>query len=200
MSSQPKAKLVKDGAGFAIVAPNGQRFSGFANQKAATDWIAKPENYKMIMGNASSNNWIGGTPEAEPAATANAEPKSKVRVFGKRSAPTSPVDPAAAPIKRDLNLKPLSSLNKVKQGMSSPKVKAIGKGVAAAAALGTAGAYLRNKFRDQDLSDYPPEDQEYIKKMLPVIKDYYNNVDKFQTELDRDQQLQVVDYVNTVST
>lgn len=198
LSSQPKAKLVKDGVGFAIVAPNGQRFGGFANQKAATDWIAKPENYKMIMGSASSNNWIGGTPEAEPAATANAEPKSKVRVFGKRSAPTPPVDPAAAPIKRDLNLKPLSSLNKVKQGMSSPKVKAIGKGVAAAAALGTAGAYLRNKFRDQDLSDYSPEDQEYIKKMLPVIKDYYNNVDKFQSELDRNQQLQVVDYVNTL--
>ena len=54
-ASRPKAKLVKDRAGFAIVAPNGQQFGGFANQKAATDWIAKPENYKMIMGNASSN-------------------------------------------------------------------------------------------------------------------------------------------------
>jgi hypothetical protein len=34
--------------------------------------------------------------------------------------------------------------------------------------------------------------------MLPVIKDYYNNVDKFQSELDRNQQLQVIDYVNTL--
>ena len=198
LSSQPKAKLVKDGVGFAIVAPNGQRFGGFANQKAATDWIAKPENYKMIMGSASSNNWIGGTPEAEPAATANAEPKSKVRVFGKRSAPTSPVDPAAAPIKRDLNLKPLSGFDKFKQTGSFPRAKAMGKGAAVLAALGTAGNYAYNKFRDQDLSDYSPEDQEYIKKMLPVIKDYYNNVDKFQTELDRNQQLQVIDYVNTL--
>lgn len=193
-TSQPKAKLVRDGAGFAIVAPNGQRFSGFANQKQATDWISKPENYKMITGNASSTNWIGGTPEAEPAADA----KSKVRVFGKRSAPTPPVDPAVSPIKRDLNLKPLSSLNKVKQGMVSPKVKAVGKGAAVLGALGAAGNYAYNKFRAQDLSDYSPEDQEYIKKMLPMIKDYYNDVDKLRSELDRDQQLQVIDYVNTL--
>ena len=192
-ASQPRAKLVKDGAGFAIVAPNGQRFSGFANQKAATDWIAKPENYKMIMGSASSNNWIGGTPEAEPAATANAEPKSKVRVFGKRSAPTSPVDPAAAPIKRDLNLKPLSSLNKVKQGMSSPKVKAIG---AAAAALGTAGAYLRNKFRDQDLSDYSPEDQKYIDSIMPALTHYYNNPDDITAQLNPTERTDLINLIN----
>jgi hypothetical protein len=34
--------------------------------------------------------------------------------------------------------------------------------------------------------------------MLPMLKDYYNDVDKFQSELDRDQQLQVVDYINTL--
>jgi hypothetical protein len=168
-ASQPKAKLVRDGAGFAIVAPNGQQFGGFANQKAATDWIAKPENYKMVYGNAPTN-WIGGTPGSEPD----------------------------APVKRDLNLKPLSSFNKFKQAGSFPKAKAMGKGAAYLAAMGAAGNYVYNTFRDQDLSDYPPEDQEYIKQQLPKIKDWYNNVDKFKTDLDRDQQLQVIDYVNTL--
>jgi hypothetical protein len=195
-ASQPKIKIVKDGAGVAIVAPNGQRFPNFANSKEAMAWMEKdPANYKMVMGNAPTN-WIGGTPDAEP--TDSAEPKSKVRVFGKRSEPTPPVDPAVSPIKRDLNLKPLSSLNKVRQGMASPK---FGKGatvVGALGALGAAGSYAYNKFRTQDLSDYPPEDQAYIKEMLPVIKGYYNNVDKFQSELDRNQQLQVIDYVNTL--
>jgi hypothetical protein len=128
----------------------------------------------------------------------SAEPKSKVRVFGKRSEPTTPVDSAVSPIKRDLNLKPLSSLNKVRQGMVSPKVKAMGKGAAVLGAVGAAGSYAYNKFRTPDLGDYAPEDQAYIKEMLPVIKGYYNNVDKFKTDLDRDQQLQVVDYVNTL--
>ena len=31
-----------------------------------------------------------------------------------------------------------------------------------------------------------------------MIKDYYNDVDKLRSELDRDQQLQVIDYVNTL--
>jgi hypothetical protein len=82
--------------------------------------------------------------------------------------------------------------------MVSPKVKAVGKGAAVLGALGAAGNYAYNKFRAQDLSDYSPEDQEYIKKMLPMIKDYYNDVDKLRSELDRDQQLQVIDYVNTL--
>ena len=168
-AAQPKAKLVRDGKGFAIVAPNGQRFPGFANQKAATDWIAKPENYKMVMGNAPTN-WIGGTPGSEPD----------------------------APVKRDLNLKPLSGVDKFKQAGSFAKAKKAGKWGSILAVGGVGANMAYNALRSQDLGDYPPEDQEYIKKMLPMIKDYYNNVDKFQTELDRDQQLQVVDYVNTL--
>jgi hypothetical protein len=192
-AKKPRVKVVRDGAGFAVVAPNGQRFGGFVDQLAAQDWAYKPENAKML-GLTAPTSWIGGTPEAEPAADA----KSKVRVFGKRSGSTTPVDSAVSPINRDLNLKPLSSLNKVRQGMASPK---FGKGAAlvgALGALGAAGNYAYNKFRDQDLSDYSSEDQEYIKKMLPTLKDYYNNVNKFQSELDRNQQLQVVDYVNTL--
>lgn len=195
VSSQPKAKLVKDGAGFAIVASNGQRFGGFANQKAATDWISKPENYKMVTGTTSSTNWIGGTPESEPKPVA--EPQSTPRRGVIRKAEKTPkVEPA--PIKRDLNLKPLGGFDKFKQAGSFPRAKSVGKWGSILAVGGAGANYAYNKFRDQDLSDYPPEDQEYIKKMLPMIKDYYNNVDKFQTELDRDQQLQVVDYVNTL--
>jgi hypothetical protein len=149
-TSQPKAKLVPDGKGFAIVAPNGQRFPGFANQKEATDWIAKPENYKMVMGI------------------------------------------------RDLNLKPLGSFDKFKQTGSFPRAKKAGKWSSILAVGGVGANYAYNKFRDQDLSDYSPEDQEYIKQQLPKIKDWYNNVEKFKTDLDRDQQLQVVDYVNTL--
>jgi len=164
-----RPKIVKDGAGYALIAPNGQRFGGFPEIKDIKDWMAKPENYKMAMGNAPTN-WIGGTPGSE----------------------------LGAPVKRDLNLKPLSSFNKFKQAGSFPKAKAMGKGAAALAALGAGANYAYNTFRDQDLSDYAPEDQAYIKEMLPVIKGYYNNVDKFQSELNRDQQLQVIDYVNTL--
>ena len=150
-AAQPKIKIVKDGAGVAIVAPNGQRFPGFANSKEALAWMEKdPANYKMVMGI------------------------------------------------RDLNLKPLGSFDKFKQAGSFPNAKKTGKWSSILAVGGSGLNYAYNKFRDQDLSDYSPEDQEYIKQQLPKIKDWYNNVDKFKTDLDRDQQLQVIDYVNTL--
>jgi len=153
-ASQPKIKIVKDGAGVAIVGPNGVRIPDFANPKEAMAWMEKdPANYKMVMGNAPTN-WIGGKPP---------------------------------------NLKPLGFGDKLKQGF--------GKGAAAlalASALGAAGNYAYNKFRTPDLSNYSLEDQATIKEMLPLIKGYYNDVDKFQSELNRNQQLQVIDYVNTL--
>ena len=102
------------------------------------------------------------------------------------------------PVKPPLNLKPLGGADKFKQSLKTPRAKSVGKWSSILAVGGAGANYAYNKFRDQDLSDYSPEDQAYIKKMLPVLKDYYNNVDKFQTELDRDQQLQVVNYVNTL--
>jgi len=73
-----RPKIVPNGNGVAIVAPNGQRFPGFANSREAMRWLEKdPANYKMVMGNAPTN-WIGGTPDAGP--TDSAKPKSKVRV------------------------------------------------------------------------------------------------------------------------
>lgn len=158
---EARPRIVRDGAGYALVSANGQRFGGFKTTKDAMDWMLKPENARML-------------------------------------GITDTVPKSAAPAKRDLNLKPLSSMDKFKRGMGSPKAKGLGKWSSILAVGGAGANWAYNKFRDQDLSDYSPEDQEYIKKMLPMIKDYYNDVDKFQTELDRDQQLQVVDYVNTL--
>lgn len=102
------------------------------------------------------------------------------------------------PVKRDLNLKPLGGTDKFKQTMKTPKAKSVGKWSSILAVGGAGANYAYNALRSQDLSDYSDEDQQYIKKMLPMMKDYYNNVDKFQSELDRDQQLQVVNYINTL--
>ena len=60
--SQPRARIIPDGAKFAIVAPNGQRFGDFDSQRAAMKWMEKPDNYRMLYPN--STNWIGGTPPA----------------------------------------------------------------------------------------------------------------------------------------
>jgi len=167
-AKKPRVKVVRDGAGFAVVAPNGQRFGGFVDSVSAQDWAYKPENAKML-GLTAPTSWIGGTPNT-----------------------------GSTPPTRDLNLKPLSGFDKFKQAGSFPKTKGVGKAATALGVLGAVGNYAYNKFRDQDLKDYSSEDQEYIKKMLPMLKDYYNDVDKFQSELDRDQQLQVVDYINTL--
>ena len=58
--SQPKARIIPDGAKFAVVSPAGQRFGGFDSQRQAWEWIEKPDNYRMLYPN--STNWIGGTP------------------------------------------------------------------------------------------------------------------------------------------
>ena len=60
--SQPKARIIPDGAKFAVVSPAGQRFGGFDSQRQAWEWIAEPKNYRMLYPN--STNWIGGTPPA----------------------------------------------------------------------------------------------------------------------------------------
>lgn len=160
-SPAARPRIVRDGAGYAVISANGQRFGGFKTTQEIRDWMIKPENARML-----------GVVDTVPKAT--------------------------APAKRDLNLRPLSGADKFRRGMSSPKAKGIGKWSSILAVGGAGANWAYNKFRDQDLSDYSPEDQEYIKKMLPMIKDYYNDVEKFQAELDRDQQLQVVDYVNTL--
>jgi hypothetical protein len=195
-ASQPKIKIVKDGAGVAIVAPNGQRFPGFANSKEAMDWLRKdPANYKMVMGNAPTN-WIGGTPDAEP--TDSAEPKSKVRVFGKRSEPTPPVDPAVSPIKRDLNLKPLplSSFDKFKRDISKSKSKKVALAGTAFAGLAAAGGVAYNALRSPDLSDYSPEDKKYINSIMPGLTHYYNNPDDMTAQLNPTERTDLIKLIN----
>ena len=204
VSSQPKAKLVKDGVGFAIVAPNGQRFGGFADQKAATDWISKPENYKMVTGTTSSTNWIGGTPESEPKPVA--EPQSTPRRGVIRKAEKTPkVEPA--PIKRDLNLKPLGKVDKFKQaGSLTRNLKTMGKGGLAGLAAGglaAVGGYAYNALRSPDLGDYSPEDQKYIDSIMPALTHYYNNPDDMTTQLsstERTDLIKLIDQLRGMST
>ena len=196
-ASEPKIKIVKDGAGVAIVAPNGLRIPGFANSKEAMDWMKKdPANYRMAMGNAP-NNWIGGTPDAEPES--GADPKSKVRVFGKKSAPQSPVT-VEPPAPRDLNLRPLGKFDKFKKAATSPRnLKSMAKGSLAGtalASLGLAGGYAFNALRSPDLGDYSPEDQKYIDSIMPALTHYYNNPDDITAQLNPTERTDLINLIN----
>ena len=197
-ASEPKIKIVKDGAGgVAIVAPNGLRIPGFANSKEAMDWMKKdPANYRMAMGNAP-NNWIGGTPDAEPES--GADPKSKVRVFGKKSAPQSPVT-VEPPAPRDLNLRPLGKFDKFKKAATSPRnLKSMAKGSLAGtalASLGLAGGYAFNALRSPDLGDYSPEDQKYIDSIMPALTHYYNNPDDITAQLNPTERTDLIKLIN----
>lgn len=138
--SQLKARIIKDGAGFAIVAPNGQRFAGFADLKQVKDWMDKPDNYRMLY----------------------------------------PTPPAPS------GLRPLSSYDKFKRIMNTPGGKGAKAG-ATAAALGGAVYSVYDNFRDIDLSDLPPESQQYVKSIMPALKTFYKDPEQYAKDYSPEQ-------------
>lgn len=151
LSPRPKPRIVKDGPGYALIAPNGQRFGGFLEIKDIKDWMAKPENIRMIYGNQPTN-WIGGTPSASS----------------------------------DLNLKPLNRYDQFKRIMNTPGGKFAKVGAIGAALAGTAYS-VYDKFRDIDLSDLDPESQRHVKSIIPALKTFYYDPEKYAKDYSPEQ-------------
>ena len=138
--SQPKARIIPDGAKFAVVSPAGQRFGGFDSQRQAWEWIAEPKNYRMLYPN--STNWIGGTPPAPSG------------------------------------LRPLSVYDKFKRIMDTPGGRGAKAMAIAAALAGTADSvYDRN--RAIDLSGLSPDDQRFFNSIMPALKTFYKDPEKY---------------------
>ena len=83
-------------------------------------------------------------------------------------------------------LRPLSGYDKFKRIMNTPGGKGAKAGAMAAALAGTAYSVYDN-FRDIDLSDLPPESQRYVKSIMPSLKTFYKDPEKYAKDYSPEQ-------------